>query len=40
MEALKRNRDVPSPNKYNIPQVLNKKGGRIGEKIKTEPDLK
>lgn len=40
LEALKRSNHVPSPDKYNIPGIKSMIGGRIGERIMTEPDIK
>jgi hypothetical protein len=40
LEALKRNKEVPSPDKYNIPNIHKPIGGRMGERIKTDFSLK
>jgi hypothetical protein len=37
---MKKSKETPSPNKYNISNTHQIVGGRIGERIKTEPALK
>jgi hypothetical protein len=38
--ACKISKNIPSPNKYDIKLPFSKIGGRMGERIVTEPDLK
>jgi hypothetical protein len=40
LDALKRSKNVPSPDKYTISSNRTPIGGQIGQRIKTEPDAK
>jgi hypothetical protein len=37
---MKRSKQSPSPNNYKVPNYRSKIGGRMGEKIKTDLQLK
>jgi hypothetical protein len=39
-ESLKKTKDNPSPNKYNVESKHSHIGGKMGERIKTDPDAK
>lgn len=40
LEALKRNRDVPSPDRYDAHEKRSVPGGNMGDRLKTDMNLK
>jgi hypothetical protein len=40
MEALKRQKDVPSPDRYQIPSTKDKTGGGLGKRFNTDYEEK